>query len=132
VNDRSRPPAVALDTFLRLAIVALALGTAYIHLTLGGLRFTLNAGGYLVLALALVAPVAIARRHRWLIRIGLAGYAAATIIGWALEPAFYTTAYIAKGIELAILVLLVIDIASQDGNPVDRLRHGRRSSQPVR
>ena len=36
------PAAVA----LRVAIVGLALGTAYIHATLGGLLFTLNALGY--------------------------------------------------------------------------------------
>ena len=33
------------DIALRVAIVALALSTAYIHFTLGGLRFTVNATG---------------------------------------------------------------------------------------
>ena len=52
--------------------MALALaGTAYIHLTLGGLLFTLTAVGYVRAALALVIPLAIADRFRWLIRLGL-------------------------------------------------------------
>ena len=132
MNDRDRQPAAALDTVLHLGIVALALSTAWIHFTLGGPRFTLNAAGFVVLALALVAPIAIARRHRWLLRIGLAGYAATTIVGWALEPAFYTTAYVAKAIELGLIALLAIDFVHHDGNPIDRLRRGPRSSQPVR
>ena len=132
MNHRVRRPAGALDALLHVAIAALAASTAWVHLTLGGLRFTLNAGGYLVLALALVAPIAVARRHRWLIRIALAAYAATTIVGWALEPAFYTTAYIAKAVEVALIALLAVDFARHDGNPIDRVRRGLRSSQPVR
>jgi hypothetical protein len=120
-------PVGGADIVLRLAIVALALATAYIHATLGGPRFTLNAIGYLVLAAAIVAPFAIARRYRWVIRIGLAGYAATTIVAWAIEGAFYTTAYVAKAIELALIALLVIDFARRDGNPIDRVRDELRS-----
>lgn len=115
------------DIVLRLAIVALALSTAYIHSTLGGLRFTLNAAGYVALAAAMIAPFAIAVRYRWLIRIALAGYAATTIVAWAVEGPYYSTAYVAKAIELALIALLVIDIARRDGNPVERLRHEVRS-----
>ena len=115
------------DIVLRVAIVALALSTAYIHATLGGLRFTLNAAGYVALAAAMVAPLSIAVRYRWLIRIALAGYAATTIVAWAVEGAFYSTAYIAKAIELALIALLVIDTARRDGNPIERLRHEVRS-----
>jgi hypothetical protein len=110
-----------------VAIVALALSTAYIHLTLGGLRFTLNATGYVVLAAAMIAPIAIAVRYRWLIRLALAGYAATTIVAWAVEGPYYSTAYVAKAIELALIALLVIDMARRDGNPVERLRHEVRS-----
>ena len=126
-EPRSSRPLSGGDIALRVAIVALALSTAYIHLTLGGLRFTLNATGYVVLAAAMIAPIAIAVRYRWLIRLALAGYAATTIVLWAIEGPYYSMAYIAKAIELALIALLVIDIARRDGNPVERLRHEVRS-----
>jgi hypothetical protein len=112
---------------LRLAIVALTLATSYIHLTLGGLLFTLNAIGYAVGAAAIVAPLAIAVRYRWLVRIGLAGYAATTFAAWVIDPIFYPTAYLAKAIELALIALLAVDFARRDGNPIDRIRDEIRS-----
>ena len=115
------------DMVLRVAIVALALSTAYIHSTLGGLRFTLNATGYVALAIAMIAPIALAVRYRWLIRLALAGYAATTIVVWAVEGPYYSTAYVAKAIELALIALLVIDIARRDGNPVERPRREVRT-----
>ena len=33
---------------------------------------------------------------------------------------YYTTAYIAKAIEVALIVLVAIDFARHDGNPVSR------------
>jgi hypothetical protein len=102
---------------LRATIVALTLGTAYIHSTLGGLLFTLNAFGYLVAAVAMVVPLSLAIRYRWLIRLGLMGYAATTIIGWALQGPYYSTAYLAKAIELALIIVLAIDFMRADGNP---------------
>jgi hypothetical protein len=126
-QTRSSRPLSDADIVLRVAIVALTLATAYIHLTLGGLLFTLNATGYLVGAAAMVAPIAIAVRYRWLVRIGLAGYAATTIVGWAIDPIFYSTAYLAKAIELALIALLTIDFIRRDGNPIDRIRHEIRS-----
>ena len=121
------PPVRPADVVLRGAIVALALGTAYIHSTLGGALYTLNAVGYLVGAAAIVVPFAIARRHRWLIRVGLAGYAATTIVFWALDGPYYTTAYVAKAIELALITLLAVDFARRDGNPIERVRDEFRS-----
>ena len=120
---RSSRPLSGGDIVLRVAIVALALSTAWIHLNLGGLRFTLNAAGYVALAIAMIAPIALAVRYRWLIRLALAAYAATTIVAWAVEGPYYTTAYVAKAIELTLIALLVIDIARRDGNPVERLRH---------
>ena len=111
------------DVVLRVAIVVLTLATGYIHMTLGGLLFTLNGIGYAVAAAALVAPLALAVRYRWLVRIGVAAYAATTIAAWAIDPIFYQTAYLAKGIEVALIVLLAIDFARRDGNPVERIRH---------
>ena len=114
-EDRSLSP---VDVALRLAIVGLVLSTGYIHSTLGGLLFTLNALGYLAAAVALVIPLGIAVRFRWFVRIGLIGYAAATIIGWAIQGPYFTTAYIAKAIEVAIIALVAIDFARMDGNPL--------------
>ncbi len=68
------------DVAVRAAIVALALATGYIHSTLGGLLFTLNAVGYAVAAVAMIVPLALAVRFRWVIRIGLMGYAATAIV----------------------------------------------------
>ena len=112
------PAAVA----LRVAIVGLALGTAYIHSTLGGLLFTLNALGYVVAAVAMVIPLGIAIRFRWVVRLGLMGYAATTILGWAIQGPYYSTAFIAKGIEVALIAVLAIDFVRADGNPVAKVR----------
>jgi hypothetical protein len=110
------------DVAIRAAIVALALATGYIHYTLGGLLFTLNAAGYAVAALAMVIPLALAVRFRWVIRLGLIGYAATAIVMWAIQGPYYSTAYIAKGIEVALIVLLAVDFARHDGNPVNVVR----------
>jgi hypothetical protein len=113
--DRTLGP---VDVVLRLAIAALALSTGYIHSTLGGPLFTLNALGYLTAAVAMVIPLGIAVRFRWFVRLGLIGYAATTIIAWAVQGPYFTTAYIAKAIEVALIVLVAIDFARMDGNPI--------------
>jgi hypothetical protein len=110
------------DVAIRVAIVALALTTGYIHYTLGGLLFTLNALGYLTAAVAIVIPLALAVRFRWFIRLGLMGYAATAIVMWAIQGPYYSTAYIAKAVEVALIVLLAIDFARHDGNPVGVIR----------
>ncbi len=110
------------DVALRALIVVLALATGYIHSTLGGLLFTLNALGYVVAAIAMVIPLALAVRFRWVVRLGLIGYAATTIIGWAIQGPYFTTAYIAKAIEVALIVAVAIDFARHDGNPVAVVR----------
>ena len=107
---------------LRFGIVALTLGTAYIHSTLGGLLFTLNATGYVVAAIAMIAPISLAIRFRWVVRLGLIGYAATAIVAWAIQGPYYSTAYVAKGIEVALITLLVIDFLRADGNPVAVVR----------
>ena len=70
---------------LTAAIVGLTLATAYIHSTLGGLLFTLNALGYLGLAALIVigatAPMPVVERFSWFPRLALLGYTAITIAG---------------------------------------------------
>jgi hypothetical protein len=110
------------DVAIRAAIVALTLSTAYIHSTLGGLLFTLNAVGYVVAAIAMVIPLAIAVRFRWIVRVGLIGYAATAIVAWAIMGPYFSTAYVAKAIEVALIVTLAVDFARHDGNPVTVVR----------
>jgi hypothetical protein len=110
------------DIVVRAAIVTLALATGYIHSTLGGLLFTLNAIGYAVAAIAIVVPLALAVRFRWVIRVGLMGYAATAILMWAIQGPYYQTAYIAKAIEVALITVLAVDFARHDGNPIALIR----------
>ena len=113
----SRAAAPVADIALRGGIVALTLGTAYIHSTLGGLMFTLNAVGYLVLAAALLAPIPFVASLRWLTRVALIGYTATTIVGWYFFGPRFDTAYVAKGIELVLTTLLVVESYHVDGSP---------------
>ena len=100
---------------LTLAIVELTLTTAYIHLSVGGALFTLNAIGYVVLALAVAVtaawPMGPIGRLAWLPRVGLAAYAAATIAGSLVMGPYFPLGWIAKAIEVAILTLLAADAA---------------------
>jgi hypothetical protein len=58
----------AAGVILRAGIVALALTTAYIHSTLGGVLFTLNAVGYAVLAAASLVPITFVAERRLVVR----------------------------------------------------------------
>ncbi|HEV2006130.1 MAG TPA: hypothetical protein VGQ85_05890 [Candidatus Limnocylindrales bacterium] len=115
------------DVAIRLVIVALTLATGYIHSTLGGPLFTLNAIGYAVAAVAMVIPLGMAIRFRGLVRLGLIGYASTAIVAWYLIGPRYDIAYVAKAIEVALIGLLAIDFVRHDGNPVALLRRRFRS-----
>jgi hypothetical protein len=119
MTPRSTRP---LDVIIRIAIVGLTLGTAYIHSTLGGLLFTLNATGYVVAAIAIAIPLGLAIRFRWFIRLGLIGYAATAIVAWAVQGPYYSTAYIAKAIEVVLIALLAVEFVRMDGNPLKVVR----------
>ena len=86
----------------------------------------------------MVVPLALAVRFRWFVRLGLIGYAATTIIAWAIQGPYFQTAYIAKAIEVALIALLVIDFARMDGNPVAVVKrelaaeHVRHLARPLR
>jgi hypothetical protein len=116
VRSFDRPNAV--DVAIRVAIVGLAFATAYIHSTLGGLMFTANAVGFATLAVAMIVPVPLASRYRGLIQLALGGFAAATIGGWLMFGARYSTAYLATGIEIAIVVLVAVATYRTYGSPV--------------
>ncbi len=128
---RSRATGAVLTT----AIVGLTLATAYIHSTLGGLLFTLNALGYLGLAglivIGAVAPAAIVKRFSWFPRIALIGYAAMTIAGYLVMGPYFSLGFIAKGIEAALIALLVVDIFRVYGSPMGFVRSALESVAPV-
>jgi hypothetical protein len=125
--------AVALAVGLIIAIVDLTLVTAYIHLTLGGVLFTLNALGYAALAAAVVAtavPHPLARRFAWLPRIGLAGYTAVTIVAYLVIGPYFTLGWVAKAVEVALLVLLTADLVRLYGSPAGLGRAALGSLRP--
>ncbi len=110
-------PVDAADVALRVVAVALALGTSYIHSTLGGLLFTLNAVGYATLAVALIVPLGIADRYRVLVRLAFLGFAASTVAGWVAFGARYDMGYLATGIEVVLIAVLALDTYRVDGGP---------------
>jgi len=119
-------PAGRLGTWaLRACIVALALTTAAIHASLGGFLFLMNAAGYIVLALAMIAPGPFGR-IRWLVRLALIGFTAATIGGWLLFGARFPLAYLDKAVEVALIVLLGLELQLADGGPIGVARRARR------
>ncbi|TME12235.1 MAG: hypothetical protein E6I65_04550 [Chloroflexi bacterium] len=119
-------PTNAAGLAVRFSIVGLTLATGWIHATLGGPLFTLNAVGYLVAAVAMVAPIGIAVRFRWLIRLGLIGYAATAIVAWYLTGPRYDVAYLAKAIEVGLIALLLVEVRAYDGSPIPRIRRALR------
>jgi hypothetical protein len=110
---------------LRTAVIGLSLATAAIHFSLGGLLFLANAAGYTVLALAMVAPGP-AARWRWLLRLALIGFTAATIGGWIAFGPRFGLAYLDKAIEIGLIGILLIEQWQADGGPVVIYRRLRR------
>jgi len=111
--ERTRPTTRPMP-LIATAIVVLTLTTAYVHFSLGGPLFTLNAAGYAALAVAWIAiatvPHPLVRRFDWMPRIGLAGYVALTITAYLVIGPYFTLGWVAKAIEVAILILLVADL----------------------
>ena len=112
----------AAGAILTAAIVGLTAATAYIHLTLGGVLFTLNGLGYIGLAglvvIGAAAPFEMVKRFSWFPRVALMGYAAMTIAGYLVMGPYFTLGWIAKGIEVALIVLLAVDVMRVFGSPM--------------
>ena len=122
--ERIQPQLDSATIILRSIVVGLALVTATIHAQLGGLLFLANAVGYTTLALAMVAPGPIGK-VRWLVRIGLIGFAAATIGGWLLFGARFPLAYVDKAVEVVLIGVLAIELWRSDGGPLGVIRQAR-------
>jgi hypothetical protein len=95
-------------------ILELTLATAFIHFTLGGTLFLLNAAGYLALGAAYLAaaalPMPAVRRFGWLPRAGLAAFASVTIVAYLVIGPYFTLGWVTKGIEVAIVLLVIADL----------------------
>ena len=95
-------------------ILELTLATAIIHVSLGGTLFLLNAAGYVGLGaaylVAAVTPIPAVRRFSWLPRVGLAAFASVTIVAYLVIGPYFTLGWVTKGIELAIVLLVIADL----------------------
>lgn len=112
---------------LTLGIVTLAATTSYIHLSLGGLLFLLNGLGYaglvVLVVLGAIAPHRLIARFEWFPRLALIGYTAMTIAGYLVIGPYFTLGWITKGVELALIALVVLDIIRVYGSPSAMARH---------
>lgn len=111
----------AAGAVLTIGIVALTAATAFIHLTLGGLLFLLNGVGYAgligLIVLAAIAPHPLIARFDWFPRVALIGYTAATIGGYLIIGPYFALGWITKGIEVALIALVVVDVYRVYGSP---------------
>lgn len=98
---------------LQIGIIVLTLATAIIHLVLAIpnqlTMFYLNALGYVVLLAALYLPIAALAPYRSLVRWALIAYTAVTVIAWVAIGERNTIAYADKAIEVALIVLLLLE-----------------------
>ena len=106
---------------LALVIIQLTVTTASIHLGLGGQLFMLNGLGYLALGVAYgvgaLVPLPIVQRFAWLPRFGLAGYTLLTIGAYLVIGPYFTLGWVTKGIETALVGLLLADLIAVYGSP---------------
>jgi len=98
------------DGLLLALIVGLTLATGYIHFWVGGTLLLLNAAGYATLATAVVITALFLRRFLPLVLMALAAYAAVTIVGWLIMGPYFDVAYLAKAIEIGLIVTIVITL----------------------
>ena len=112
-------PSPTARLLLALSVVELTLVTAYIHFSLGALLFALNGLGYLAFAalygITAVASMSILRRFSWLPRMGLAVYTLVTIVAYVAIGPYFALGWIAKGIEVAIVALVAVDVLATYG-----------------
>lgn len=110
----ANPPGLFLSVLpgiVQIAIMLLTVATALIHITLAfpSWLFILNGAGYLALLAALYWPALWASRTRATVRWLLFAYAALTVMAWIAMGDRTVLAYVTKGVEVLLLVLLVVE-----------------------
>jgi hypothetical protein len=116
----TRTGSAGLGLALVIVAVDLTLTTAYIHFTLGGTLFMLNAAGYAALAAGLLlfsVPHPLLRRFAWLPRLALIGYTATTIAAYVVIGPYFSLGWIAKAIEVGLLAVVAADLLRLYGSP---------------
>jgi hypothetical protein len=91
-------------------IVLLTLATGYVHYIVGGIMLTLNALGYLGLALLVAGAALFYRRLLPMVLVVTAAYAVVTILGWLVMGPYYDVAYLAKAIEVALIATIAVTL----------------------
>jgi len=96
---------------LQIGILVLTVATAIIHLTLvfPSPMFILNGLGYLVLLAALFLPIPQLAGYHRLVRWVLLGYTLLTVVLWVVMGSRIPIAYVAKVIEVVLILLLWLD-----------------------
>jgi hypothetical protein len=142
MTAQTLPKNRTMGAVLTLSIVALTAATAYIHLTLGGLLFLLNGLGYVgliaLVVIAAVVPHPLVARFDWFPRLALMGYTATTIVGYLVIGPYFALGWITKGIEVALISLVMLDVVRVYGGPRAMIRRAvasvvglRRPTRPA-
>jgi hypothetical protein len=106
------PSSASTDALLRIGIIVLTLGTALIHFSLNfpDPVFILNGLGYLALLASLYLPVPYVTRFQPVVPWIFIGFTALTIFLWILLGERTAIGYTDKVIEIALILLLLIDV----------------------
>jgi hypothetical protein len=122
-----------MQPLLTAVALTLTLTTAYIHLTLGSVLFTLNAVGYLGLAallvIAVAVPLPLMARFRWLPGVALGAYAAVTIVSYLILGPYFELGWIAKGVEVALIGVVSAELIAAYGSAGNVARAAANSLQ---
>ena len=104
---------------LRIGIIVLTLGTALIHFSLNfpDPGFILAGLGYLALLASLYLPVPYVTRYRPVLPWIFIGYTALVILLWVLLGARTAIGYTDKVIEIALILLLLIEVRGSRSSP---------------
>lgn len=126
MTAQTMPKNSTMGALLTLSIVTLTAATAYVHLTLGGLLFLLNGLGYVglivLVVIAAVVPHPLVARFDWFPRLALVGYTATTIAGYLIIGPYFALGWITKGIEVALISLVMLDLMRTYGSPRAMIR----------
>ena len=122
-----------MGTLLTAVAVTLSLTTAYIHLSLGSILFTLNAAGYVGLAVLVIIAATVTHpivaRFAWVPHVGLATYAAVTIASYLIVGPYFALGWIAKGVEIALIGVVAAGLIGVYGSPAAVIRAALGSLQ---